>query len=98
VLHPDVVLRADFSPGRPRRSTVVRGAADVARQARLGARRGAEVHPALVNGTVGVVIMMRGRPFSVMAFSIVDGKIIEIDAIGDPERVARLAAPVLVHE
>jgi hypothetical protein len=27
VLHPDVVLRADFSPGRPSRSTVIRGAA-----------------------------------------------------------------------
>jgi len=97
VLHPDVVLRADFSPGRPRRSTVVRGAAAVARQARLGARPGAEVHPALVNGAAGVVITMRGRPSSVMAFTIAESKIIEIDAIGDPERVGRVAAAFLTH-
>jgi RNA polymerase sigma-70 factor (ECF subfamily) len=97
VLHPDVVLRADFSPGRPRRSTLVHGAAAVARQARIGARTGADVHPALVNGAAGAVITLRGRPFSVMAFTVADGKIIEIDAIGDPERVERVAASVLTH-
>ena len=97
VLHPDVVLRADFSPGRPRRSTVVHGAAAVARQARIGARTGADVQPALVNGAAGVVITLRGQPFSVMAFSIADGKIVEIDAISDPERVERVAAAVLTR-
>ena len=40
LLHPDVVLRADFGPGRPAASMVVRGAAAVARQARLGRRSG----------------------------------------------------------
>src|SRR5919106_3318867 len=38
VLHPDVVVSADFSPSRPRRSAVTRGAAAVARQALQGAR------------------------------------------------------------
>ena len=95
VLHPDVVLRADFSPGRPRRSTVVRGAAAVMRQARLGARTGGDILPALVNGAAGVVIISGGRPTTVMGFTIADGKIIEIDAIGDPERVARVATAVL---
>jgi len=95
VLHPDVVLRADFSPGRPRRSTVIRGAAAVARQARLGVRPAAEVHPALVNGAAAVIITVRGRPFALMAFTVAHDKIVEIDSIGDPERVQRLAAPVL---
>jgi RNA polymerase sigma factor (sigma-70 family) len=95
VLHPDVVLRADFSPGRPRRSAVVRGAAAVARQARFGARTHAEVRPALVNGAAGAVITMRGKPFSVLAFGIAGGQITEIDAIGDPERVARVTADFL---
>jgi hypothetical protein len=85
----------DFSLGRPRRSAVVRGATAVARQARFGARTRAEVRPALVNGAAGAVITMRGKPFSVLAFSIADGQIIEIDAIGDPERVARIAADFL---
>jgi hypothetical protein len=30
-----------------------------------------------------------------MGFTIVDGRIVEIDAIADPERVRRLAASVL---
>ena len=95
MLHPDVVLRADFGPGRPRASTVVRGAPAVARQARLGVNRNADLHPALVNGAAGTVITLRGRPFAVLAFTVVDGRIAEIDAIGDPERVARVASSLL---
>lgn len=96
LLHPDVVLRADFSPGRPRRSTVIRGAGAVARAARLGARPGAQVLPALVNGTAGVVIIMRGRPFAIMAFTISEDRIVEIDSVGDPDRVKKLTADLLI--
>jgi RNA polymerase sigma-70 factor (ECF subfamily) len=95
VLHPDVVLRADFSPGRPGRSTVIRGADAVARQAHFGARSGGAVLPVVVNGGAGVVLTLDGRPFVIAAFSVRDAKITGIDAIGDPARVARLAAPVL---
>src|SRR6266540_54628 len=41
---------------------------------------------------------MFGRPFAVMGFTVADGKIVEIDAIADPERVGRLAAAVLSDE
>ncbi len=97
LLHPDVVLRADFGPGRPRRSAVFRGAGAVAGQARM-ANRAAGVHPALVNGAAGAVVTVRGRPFAVMGFTVAEGKIVEIDAIGDPERVRRVAAAVLASE
>ena len=50
---------------------------------------------ALVNGAPGVVITVRGRPFAILGFTVTNGKIIEIDAIADPERVARIAAAVL---
>jgi RNA polymerase sigma factor (sigma-70 family) len=79
ILHPDVVLRGDTGTGRP---LVVHGAEAVARRARIGARLGAEVHPALVNGAAGAV-------------TTVDGKVVEIDVVAGTERVARLAAPVL---
>lgn len=95
VLHPDVVVRADFSPSRPRRSAVTRGAAAVARQALQGASPAARVHPALVNGTAGAVVTMDGRPYAVFAFTIAEGKIVQIDAIADPARVRRIAAAVL---
>ena len=89
LLHPDVVLRADFGPSRPAASTVVRGAAAVARQARLGANPAALLHPALVNGAAGVVITLDGRPHVVMAFTVAEDRIVEIDVIADPERVAQ---------
>jgi RNA polymerase sigma factor (sigma-70 family) len=95
VLDPNVVLRADFGPRRPAASTVIRGAAAVARQARLGANPAAQLHPALVNGAAGVVVTVRGRPFVVMAFTVAAGKIVEIDVIADPDRVRRIAAAVL---
>ena len=91
LLDPDVVLRADFGGGRP--PAVFRGVSAVAKLAREPL--GAQVHPVLVNGTVGRVITIGGRPHSVLAFTIADGKIVEIDAIGDPERVSRIAATVL---
>ena len=34
-------------------------------------------------------------PFAVMGFTVAEGKIVEIDAIADPERVRRIAAAVL---
>jgi len=98
VLHPDVVLRADFGAMRPAASTVVRGAAAVARQAVLGASPAAELHPALVNGAAGAVITMRGRPYAVMAFTVVEGRIVEIHVIAEPERVRGIAQAVLADD
>jgi len=96
LLHPDVVLRSDF--GGRRLASVIRGARAVAEQARLGAVPGAEIHPVRVNGLVGAVITVRRRAFAVMAFTVVDGRIAEIDAIADPERVRRAAGAVLSSE
>lgn len=57
--------------------------------------RGAQLRPALVNGMVGAVITVNGRPYSVLAFTVANGKIVEIDGISDPARVGRIAAAVL---
>src|SRR5437764_6829130 len=95
LLHPDVVLRADYGARRPGIPRVIHGAAAVAKQALKGALPAAKLHPALVNGAAGVVITMRGRPFAVMGFTVIGDKIVAIDAIGDPERVRRIAAAVL---
>jgi RNA polymerase sigma-70 factor (ECF subfamily) len=93
VLDPDVVLRADIRADRP--PTIVRGVGAVAKMAR--APRGAQLHPALVNGMVGVVVTLDRKPFAVLAFTIVSDKIIQIHAISDLDRVGRLAAPVLTQ-
>jgi RNA polymerase sigma factor (sigma-70 family) len=91
MLDPDVVLRADLGPDQP--PTVFRGAQTVANMAR--APHGAQLHPALVSGLPGVVVTIDGQPFSVLAFTVRGGKIVAIDSIRDPERVARIAAAVL---
>lgn len=93
VLDPDVVLRGDFGPKHPAASRVIRGVAAVAEVARPVP--GSLLHDVLVNGVPGVVITVGGRPFAIMAFTVVDGRIVEIDAIADPERVRRIAAPIL---
>ena len=88
VLAPDVVLRADLVGA----GKIVRGASEVAGQAimfnKLGGA-GASVH-ALVNGAAGIVAVRDGKPVSVLGFTVVDGRIAEIDIIGDPGRLARL--------
>ena len=45
-----------------------------------------------------MVVTVGGRPFAVMGFTVAEGKIVEIDAIADPERVRRIAAAVLPDE
>jgi RNA polymerase sigma-70 factor (ECF subfamily) len=96
VLDPNVVLRADF--GRPREAVpaVVHGPEAVAGLAFTGARLpGAELIPVRINGAAGVVVTVGGRPFSLLGFVVAGGKIVEIDAITDPKRIARLAEGVL---
>ena len=98
LLDPDVVLRADFGARRPGAPRMIRGAAAVARQALIGAVPAARLHPALVNGAAGAVVTVNGRPFAVMGFTVAGERIVEIDVIADPERVARVASAVLGTE
>src|SRR5438094_3521003 len=89
VLDPDVVLRADLGPG-PGEAVVVRGADAVASRALMFADPARVLHPALVNGAAGVVVTLEGRPVAVMGFTVAGGKVVAIDALSDPERLARL--------
>jgi RNA polymerase sigma-70 factor (ECF subfamily) len=98
LLDPEVVLRSDWGARRPPAPLMIRGAAAVARQALMASLPAAQLHPALVSGTAGVVVTVAGRPFAVMGFTVAEGKIVEIDAIADPERVRRIAAAVLTAE
>lgn len=46
--------------------------------------------PAIVNGTPGIVTAWGGRPNAVMAFTVVSGRIAEIDIVADPERLTHV--------
>jgi len=96
VLDPDVVLRAD--PGAAGTSREVRGAHAVAEQARAFSHLGQFSRRALVNGVAGIVSRAPGGPtFSVMGFTVVRGKITEIDILADPERLRLLDLTFLDH-
>jgi RNA polymerase sigma-70 factor (ECF subfamily) len=88
VLHPDVVLRADF--GRDRAPSVVHGAEAVIGQARTFASMGLSGHIVRVNGAIGTVTLRDGEPFSVGAVRVREGRIAEIDFLADPSRLAEL--------
>ncbi|MEK2476689.1 MULTISPECIES: sigma-70 family RNA polymerase sigma factor [Streptomyces] len=92
VLDPAVVARSDGGTLVP--SVVRRGASDVASQAITFARFAANAHLALVNGTPGVVSFAEGRALSVMSFTIRDGRIIGLDILTDPDRLAALGLTV----
>jgi len=95
VLDPDVVLRADGG-GVPGLSRHVHGARAVAGQALYWTKQvDVVMRRTLVNGAPGVVSVQDGKPFSVGAFTVRDGKIVEIDFLADPERIARLDLNVL---
>ena len=95
VLHPDVVLRSDGGTARPQWSLVIHGAENVAGQAVLSSRLSPFVRRALINGAAGAVVAPRGRPVSVMAFTVADARIVAIDVLSDPERLRRLDLTVL---
>jgi RNA polymerase sigma factor (sigma-70 family) len=97
VLDPDVVLRVDpvavkaaaanEAKGAPRLVREVRGAADVARVF-LGTAQAAR--PALVDGTPGAAWAPGGHPRAIWAFKVEQGRIVEVQFIADPKKIARL--------
>jgi RNA polymerase sigma-70 factor (ECF subfamily) len=90
LLHPDAVLRADFGAGAPEHPSPTVGAAAIASGAVMYGNVGREPRPATVNGAAGAVIVADGKVVSVMAFTVVGGRVAAIDVLADPDRLARL--------
>ena len=89
VLDPDVVARSDGGPSRG--GSVRRGARNVAEGALFFASLAGAGRPAQVNGTAGyIAVTPDGHPVSVLAFTVCDGRIVALDVLNDPERLARL--------
>jgi RNA polymerase sigma factor (sigma-70 family) len=88
LLDPEVVLRVDEGAGVA--PLTLRGAEAVARQAFSYAPEASLAQPALVNGVAGFVGVRDGAPFVVAALSVAGGRIVEMDILTDPERLANL--------
>ncbi|MFE6968483.1 sigma-70 family RNA polymerase sigma factor [Isoptericola sp. NPDC057653] len=86
LLDPEVTLRLDYGPGEL--SRVLRGAAAVAGQARLHFGTARFSRLALVGGSPGLVTVVEdGTVYSVLAFTVRDGRVVGIDILSDPERL-----------
>ena len=90
VLDPNVELRIDGGVLRAEASLVLRGADAVATHTATYSKLYPFVRPALVNGAAGAVVSPPGRVFSVMAFTVTNEKIAQIDVLLDPERLEEL--------
>jgi RNA polymerase sigma factor (sigma-70 family) len=88
-LDPAVVVRSNGA------EISVRGAAAVAARAITGLRSAQVTLPALINGAVGIVNAAEARPISLQTFTITDAKIIAIDLIDDPGRIAEADLAIL---
>ncbi|MFJ6699623.1 sigma-70 family RNA polymerase sigma factor [Streptomyces sp. NPDC091272] len=90
LLDPRCVLRADTGPGMPGMSKVVRGAREVVSNALMFAKAAQSARPALVNGAPGLVNVVDGRMVGVMGFTVVSGKIVELNILADGQRLSEL--------
>jgi len=87
VLDPEVVARSDGAAGA---ASLVRGAANVARQALMFAPFARSARFATLDGAPAVVSEVEGQRFSVMRFTIERGKVVELFVINDPARLPGL--------
>ena len=91
VLDPDVVVRVDGGPNAPRpfsRPPLV-GVEAVARAAENFRGAAGRAEPVLVNGAAGLLVRFPARSL-VAAFTVANGRIVEIDIIADPDKLRGL--------
>jgi RNA polymerase sigma factor (sigma-70 family) len=87
-LDPDVVVRSNGTEA-------VRGAAAVAERAFPFTRIAQVTLPALINGAAGIITAADGRPVTLVGFTITGAKIVAIDLIDDPRRIAEADLAIL---
>ena len=93
VLDPDVLVKVDGGrPGAPRE---IRGARNWAKGAVAYSQTARFAQAALVDGVVGAVFATGGRLFSVLSFTITQGKIAQVDVIANPARLREVDLAVL---
>ena len=91
LLDPDVMFRCDDAAVAKGGDPLLVGAGAVAEVFRGRAQAAQSV---FLDGVLGVVVAPAGKVFLVVKVAIEDGRIVELDAVGDPERLAALGLTV----
>ena len=81
--------------GRPRRYGNWPAARTWAQGAVAFSRMAPFIQPALVDGSVGLVLAPEGRLSRALRFTIADRRIVAVDVVADPERLRALTLAVL---
>jgi RNA polymerase sigma factor (sigma-70 family) len=107
VLDPDAVVRIDAAsrfdgvvpidapPAEAGMAREIRGASNWAKQLLALSRGMRFVQPALINGSIGVILAPRGKLARALIFTFANAKITRVEAIGDPARLRELDIAVL---
>lgn len=95
VLDPDVVLRADRASVPPGVPTELRGARAAATLALKVSRGALAARPALVDGAVGLIVAPSGRLMRALRFTLLHGKVVQIDVVAEPASLRELDLGVL---
>jgi len=90
ILDPDIVLRADAGEGPFGPSVLVRGAREAIAHAQRFAPLGRFARPVLVNGAPGFLVARDGEALALLAVTVHDDRITEIDVLADPVRLREL--------
>ncbi len=95
VLDPDVVVHIDEAAARPGAPREIRGAQNFAKGAVTFSQITHQVEPMLINGALGLAWAPDGKLSRVLAFSMKDGKIAQVEIIADAARLEKLDLAVL---
>jgi RNA polymerase sigma factor (sigma-70 family) len=95
VLDPAFAVHADAAAAAAGVPTDIRGAEAWAKQAIRAARGARMARPAMVEGSVGLIVAPRGLLFRVLRFTFANGRIAAMEVIGDPERLRAIEVGVL---
>ena len=95
VLDPDVVVHIDEASGQPGGPREIRGAENWARGAIAFRQMARFVEPMLVDGSAGLVLAPGGKLERALRVRFENGKIAEVDIIGEPGRLQDLELAVI---
>jgi RNA polymerase sigma factor (sigma-70 family) len=95
VIRIDSAARIDAPPEEAGTARELKGASTWAKQLIALSRGLRFVQPALIDGSVGLILAPRGKLSKAMIFTFTNAKVTRLDVIGDPARLRELDIAVL---